>query len=332
MSTSTDDIHNINIPSSNNIDAISDNLDKVTVSDDLKTNITLSTCANCGKKGSDSDMNTCNRCNMVKYCNAACKKKHRSKHKKKCDRRVAELHDIELFKHPPQLEYCPICFLLMPAMWTEARMYMPCCGKVMCSGCVHANKKLGDLCPFCRTPSHITTDEETTRRITNRVEMNDHEAMYHVGNAYAQQLPYGLLRSMAKALKLWHQAAELGHYGAYYNMGNAYNNGIGVGVDKKKATHYFELAAMGGHVVARHNLGAFEGQAGNHRRAKKHYMIAVECGYTESLTMIKTLFIHGLATKDDYTKSLQAHQSFLDEVTSNQRDEAAAFNADWTYY
>ena len=38
--------------------------------------ITLSVCANCHKEGSD-DMNTCNKCNMVKYCNAACKKKHR---------------------------------------------------------------------------------------------------------------------------------------------------------------------------------------------------------------------------------------------------------------
>ena len=46
-------------------------------------------CANCGKEG--SDLNICNKCQMVKYCNAACKKKHRSKHKKKCERRMAEL-------------------------------------------------------------------------------------------------------------------------------------------------------------------------------------------------------------------------------------------------
>ena len=38
-------------------------------------------CANCGKEGSDVT-NTCNKCNSVMYCNAACKKKHRKKHKK----------------------------------------------------------------------------------------------------------------------------------------------------------------------------------------------------------------------------------------------------------
>ena len=55
---------------------------------------------------------------MVKYCNAACKKKHRSKHKKHCEEHVklaaqsaAKLHDEKLFKQPPpQYGDCPICF------------------------------------------------------------------------------------------------------------------------------------------------------------------------------------------------------------------------------
>ena len=33
-----------------------------------------------------------------------CKKKHRHKHKKQCERRVAELHDEVLFKQPPPPE------------------------------------------------------------------------------------------------------------------------------------------------------------------------------------------------------------------------------------
>ena len=77
-------------------------------------NTIVSTCANCGKEG--SNLNSCNRCKLVKYCNAACKKKHRSKHKKKCDRRVAEMHDEALFKQPPQGDECPICFLRMPSI------------------------------------------------------------------------------------------------------------------------------------------------------------------------------------------------------------------------
>ena len=95
----------------------------------------INTCANCGKEGSDVT-NTCNKCKSVMYCNAACKKKHRHKHKKVCERIVAELHDEALFKLPPQ-EDCPICFLRMPSLMTGST-YKSCCGKIICSGCIHA--------------------------------------------------------------------------------------------------------------------------------------------------------------------------------------------------
>ena len=55
-------------------------------------------CANCGKEGSGVT-NKCNKCNSVMHCNAACKKKHRHKHKKECER-LAELYDELLFKQP----------------------------------------------------------------------------------------------------------------------------------------------------------------------------------------------------------------------------------------
>jgi len=37
-------------------------------------------------------------------------------------------------------------------------------------------------------------------------------------------------------------------------------------------------------------------------------------------------------TKDDYAKALRAHQSYLDEVRSDQRDEAAAHSDEYKYY
>ena len=40
-------------------------------------------------------------------------------------------------------------------------------------------------------------------------------------------------------------------------------------MDKKKATHYYELAAMNGNVGARHNLGRMEADAGNVHRGFK---------------------------------------------------------------
>ena len=57
----------------NNLDNITESIDSIAIHDDV------STCANCGKEGNSDDMNTCNKCKEVKYCNAACKKKHRKK-------------------------------------------------------------------------------------------------------------------------------------------------------------------------------------------------------------------------------------------------------------
>src|SRR6056300_1646230 len=104
----------------------------------VNNNTSTTNCASCGKEG--GNLNTCNKCNMVKYCNAACKKKHRSKHKKACERRVADLHDEELFKEHPPREDCPICLLPLP-LDVGQTTFKSCCGKTICNGCIHAMRE-----------------------------------------------------------------------------------------------------------------------------------------------------------------------------------------------
>ena len=299
----------------------------------------VSTCANCGKEGAS---NTCNKCKLVKYCNAACKKKHRHKHKKQCEehlkraaelreeeiKRAAELRDIELFKQPPLLyEDCPICFLLLPNLST-GKKYQSCCGKWICSGCIHA---MDEICPFCRTPTPNTNDE-VIKRAQKSVDAGDAEAIFIFGSYYSRGI-CGLPRDYTKALELYHRAAELGHAPAYHNIGVLYNiGGKGVERDMKKAVHYWELAAMGGHTAARHNLGAFENNTGNIDRALRHYMISVGGGCHLSLREIQKGYKVGLVTKDEYTKALRSYQKYLVDVKSSQRDEAAAADEDYKYY
>jgi len=61
-------------------------------------------------------------------------------------------------------------------------------------------------------------------------------------------------------------------------------------------------------------------------------MIAVRSGHDGSLEKIRQLYGYGFATKDDYTKALQAYQSYLVEIKSSQRDEAAAYDDHYLYY
>ena len=138
-------------------------------------------------------------------------------------------------------------------------------------------KKKVDLCPFCRTPTP-RSDDDIVRRLHKRMEVDDEKAVTLIGNHYSHGM-HGLSRDHTKALELWHQAAELGSAEAYFSIGNAYYNGRGVEMDKKKAFHYWVIAAMKGCSYARCRLGIFDDNTGNMERAIKHYMIALECGY-----------------------------------------------------
>lgn len=234
---------------------VNDTLQNMSIAD----NNSVSICANYGKEGAN---NVCNKCKQVRYCKAACKKKHRHKHKNDCEehvRQAAELHDKELFKEPPmQHGDCPIFFLRIPTLYT-GRRYYNCCGKEICSGCCYApvydsqgNEVDNHKCPYCRTP-WPSSDEEIVRRFKNRMKAGDPVAMCNLGVCYRDGV-YGFPQDYTKALELFHRSAGLGYAPAYLNIGYSYQYGEGVEVDKKKANHYYELAAMMGDEASRHTI------------------------------------------------------------------------------
>jgi len=303
----------------------------------LENNINMSVCANCGKGEDDGTiLKACAACKLVKYCSRDCQIAHRPQHKKQCKRRAKELHEIELFKQPPPMEDCPICMERLPTLCT-GRTFMPCCGKVLCNGCIHAfqlgiTREKDNICPFCRTPAS-KSDEENIKRFEKRAAINDARAIHNLGCHY-RKAKLGLPQDHVKALELWHRAGELGSAGAYYNIGCAYQSGNrGVERDMEKATHYWESGAMLGHTGARYNLGVHhENNLGDLNKASKHYMIAVNDGCLDSLNRIKEFYRKGYATKDEYAKALRGYQSYLDEIKTNQRDEAVAVWDDYKYY
>jgi len=323
----------------------------------------ISVCGNCGKEGNDIN-NVCNKCKQVKYCNAACKKKHRHKHKKECDEHfrlasekhkeelklASELHDEELFKQPPSAEDdCPICFIRLPTLndcpicfeqlpsLKSGINYMSCCGKVLCNGCMHApvydsqgNKAAEEKCPFCRTLTPRTRKEHIKRE-KKRTELDDPIAIYNTGNYYRDGR-YGFPQDYGKALEHWHKSGKLGYVTSFLNIGYAYQYGEGVEIDENKAAYYLEIAAIRGDVQARYNLGISEEEKGNIDRALKHFMIGIRGGHADSLQLIKELYSNGDVKKEDYTQALKFYQAYLGDIKSSQRDEAAAAREDCRYY
>ena len=265
-------------------------------------------CANCGKEGAN---NTCNKCKMVKYCNAACKKKHRTKHKKQCERRVAELHDEQLFKDHPTPAECPICLLPLPS--ADQSIFKSCCGKTICKGCIlemiktelrqelkkgRNRESVKQLCPFCRMPVPIDGDEEG-RRIVKLVQSGNVNAINVLGQCYSDG-SWGMPLDFTKANELYLKAGDHGCAGGHYNLGVSYLNGCGVDEDRKKAKYYFELAAIKGCKEARYTLVLIEDIASNHERATKHSIIGARAGHEDCLEGVKADYMEGSVTKDEY--------------------------------
>ena len=82
------------------------------------------------------------------------------------------------------------------------------------------------LCAFCRTPC-AKSDEENIRRINNLMNKGNGDAFYMLAGHYAGG-EMGLPQDWLKATELWLKAGELGCAEAYFNLGNAFDNGEGV--------------------------------------------------------------------------------------------------------
>ena len=218
-----------------------------TSTDDIT--LTDAKCAACGKDG--DGLKKCNACKLVKYCSIDCQRAHRTKHKKECKRRAAELHDEALFRQPTRHEECPICFLELPIRDDQKMMYKTCCGNILCAGCALASAEESDNgpCPFCRKPTARTV-EEVLKRLEMRVELNDPNAIFLFGMEYFEG-GVGVEQDIGKAVELLHRATELGSINAHSKVGGLYWRGDGVQVDNKKANYHLEIAAMAGNVRAR---------------------------------------------------------------------------------
>ena len=153
------------------------------------------------------------------------------------------------------------------------------------------------------------------------MEKSNAGAYYQLAGYYSQGID-GMPQDWEKANELYLKAGELGCATGYYNLGTQYFSGRGVEVDKKRAKYYHELAAMNGHVLARHNLGCLETLAGNYQRAFKHFILAASAGYKPSLDFVKEGYMHGLVTKEEYANTLREHQKSKDETASDARDKA----------
>jgi uncharacterized protein len=96
--------------------------------------------------------------------------------------------------------------------------------------------------PFCRA-SHFISDEEAVERL-KKLMKNGNAKAFNIIAKYYDNGSNGMPQNRAKANELWLKAGELGCANGYSNLGYSYGIGQGVEADRKKAKHYYEIAAM----------------------------------------------------------------------------------------
>ena len=285
-------------------------------------------CANCGKAAVDNvKLKICTACKLVKYCSVDCQKNHRPQHKKACKKRAAEIRDGRLFTQPDEsnLGECPICCLPL-SLDVNKSTISSCCFKYICRGCEYANNKreieqgLEHKCPYCRelVPK---TQEEAEKMAMKRVKANDPLAIVEFARRRHEE------GDCEGAIECSTKAAELGDVTAHYHLSQFYHKGEGVEKDEKKEIHHLEEAAIGGHPIARFNLGRIEQEKGRTDRAYKHWIIAAKLGYDYALELVQLAYQCGQYTyvnKEDFEAALSGHQAAVDATKSEQREEAYA--------
>jgi TPR repeat protein len=279
-------------------------------------------CANCGiVEVDDIKLDTsCNDCDLVKYCTDRCRKEHREQHDEECKNRVQELHDRKVFTQPDEshLGECPICFLPMPLVRKKITFY-PCCCKTICDGCVYVNvvKNRNCNCPFCREPASADFDE--LGALKKRIKAGDPLALRRMGTIRYHEGDYD------EAVEYFTKAAELGDLDAHNELGKLYAKGEGVEEDFGKMVYHYEKAAIGGHVKARHYLGCVEEGNGNIERAVKHFIIAANLGYEDSMKEVWDFFKSECIAKEDLEATLRTHMAAIDAIKSPERDAGEAW-------
>ena len=137
-------------------------------------------------------------------------------------------------------------------------------------------------CPLCRAPVPTKTSDAFAR-LQRRVAKGDAEAQIILGSAY-EDGRYGLKKSMKRAA--YELSAAQGYMLGQYNLGNAYANGTGVKMDKKKALEYYFLSAEQGHANAQCAIGDCyylgEGVEPDFRKSLRWYERAAAQGHQDA--------------------------------------------------
>lgn len=106
-----------------------------------------------------------------------------------------------------------------------------------------------------------------------------------------------------KAIAEWRAPAQAGDPDAEFNLGQAYNLGHGVPVDKTVAMDWFRKAAASGHAQAQAAIGISLFQAGKRDEALTYLKKAADQGEPKAEYIVATAYFNGDSLPKDWVKA-----------------------------
>ena len=176
----------------------------------------------------------------------------------------------------------------------------------------------------CRTPAP-KPDEKILARLRKRVERKDPNALFAMALSYRDRR--GLSADQVKCIGLLRESADLGfppaqyRLGCFHYFGELAEMGLGLEQNEEIAHKYYEQAAEGGDVRARHNLGCAEYDSGDYVAAMRHFRLSASGGHKRSMGALIACFEGGLLRHGDLAEALQAFYLARGELESEDRDQ-----------
>ncbi len=158
----------------------------------------------------------------------------------------------------------------------------------------------------------------------------------------------GMPQDKAKALDLYHKAAELNYAEAQLLLGIIYDQGIGVTQDYAQALSWYRRAAEQGYAKAQFNLGAMYdeglGVPQDFTQAANWYRAAAEQGYANAQFNLGAMYLNGegvapdniegymwlkLAADQGFAAKVKALTSLVKSLTPAEIKQAKKRAKDW---
>ena len=110
-------------------------------------------------------------------------------------------------------------------------------------------------------------------------------------------------------MKLYRRAVELGDVIAMLNLGNMYEIGAGIKLDKEKARRLYRMGADRGDAKAQFNLARLLLQESDEsQEAFELFKLSAALGFTDAIYMIGWCYLHGTGVALDRAEAKRWYQ------------------------